>query len=422
MLLKNVKVIDPASEKDFEGDVLIKNGYIEKVLEGNLDCDSNEEVFDLKGKILAPSFFDTHVHFRDFEESDKETYETGAHAALRGGYTHVCAMANSKPPIDSVSKYKEVQEKIKNIPIDIYQAVNMTIGMKGENLTDFESLKKIGVKCITDDGFPIVREEVMIEALKLSQEYGFILSLHEEDPSFIEHPGYDDTANRKAEISIIERDLKLLEKYGGHINIQHLSSKESVELLRDAKKSGLKLTCEVTPTHLFFTKDMVEKYGTLLKVNPPVRTEEDRVALIEGLKDGTIDMIATDHAPHTAGDKKLGEFKSKSGLISIETAFSVAMEKIYHEKIMSMREIIRCLSTNPRALFGINSPIAPGERADLVVLDKDAEYIYDHSYSKSKNTPLFGRKMIGKVLMTIKDGKVLYNDLKEGTSEDRFNC
>lgn len=422
MLLKNVKVIDPASEKDFEGDVLIKNGYIEKVLEGNLDCDSNEEVFDLSGKILAPSFFDTHVHFRDFEESDKETYETGAHAALSGGYTHVCAMANSKPPIDSVSKYEEVQEKIKNIPIDIYQAVNMTIGMKGENLTDFESLKKIGVKCITDDGFPIVREEVMIEALKLSQEYGFILSLHEEDPSFIEHPGYDDTANRKAEISIIERDLRLLEKYGGHINIQHLSSKESVELIRDAKKSGLKLTCEVTPTHLFFTKDMVEKYGTLLKVNPPVRTEEDRVALIEGLKDGTIDMIATDHAPHTAGDKKLGEFKSKSGLISIETAFSVAMEKIYHEKIMSMREIIRCLSTNPRALFGINSPIAPGERADLVVLDKDAEYIYDHSYSKSKNTPLFGRKMIGKVLMTIKDGKVLYNDLKEGTSEDRFNC
>ena len=422
MLLKNVKVIDPALEKDFEGDVLIKNGYIEKVLEGNLDCDSNEEVFDLSGKILAPSFFDTHVHFRDFEESDKETYETGAHAALSGGYTHVCAMANSKPPIDSVSKYEEVQEKIKNIPIDIYQAVNMTIGMKGENLTDFESLKKIGVKCITDDGFPIVREDIMIEALKLSQEYGLILSLHEEDPSFIEHPGYDDTANRKAEISIIERDLKLLEKYGGHINIQHLSSKESVELLKDAKKSGLKLTCEVTPTHLFFTKDMVEKYGTLLKVNPPVRTEEDRVALIEGLKDGTIDMIATDHAPHTAGDKKLGEFKSKSGLISIETAFSVAMEKIYHEKIMSMREIIRCLSTNPRALFGINSPIAPGERADLVVLDKDAEYIYDHSYSKSKNTPLFGRKMIGKVLMTIKDGKVLYNDLKEGTSEDRFNC
>ena len=422
MLLKNIKVIDPASEKDFEGDVLIKNGYIEKVLEGNLDCDSNEEVFDLSGKILAPSFFDTHVHFRDFEESDKETYETGAHAALRGGYTHVCAMANSKPPIDSVSKYEEVQEKIKNIPIDIYQAVNMTIGMKGENLTDFESLKKIGVKCITDDGFPIVREDIMIEALKLSQEYGFILSLHEEDPSFIEHPGYDDTANRKVEISIIERDLKLLEKYGGHINIQHLSSKESVELIRDAKKSGLKFTCEVTPTHLFFTKDMVEKYGTLLKVNPPVRTEEDRVALIEGLKDGTIDMIATDHAPHTAGDKKLGEFKSKSGLISIETAFSVAMEKIYHKNIMSMREIIRCLSTNPRALFGINSPIAPGERADLVVLDKDAEYIYDHSYSKSKNTPLFGRKMIGKVLMTIKDGKVLYNDLKEGTSEDRFNC
>lgn len=422
MLLKNVNIIDPLSGVDFEGDIRIKNGKIEDVVEGSLVCEPNEEVFDLEGKIVAPSFFDTHVHFRDFGESDKETYETGARAAIRGGYTHVCAMANSKPPIDSISKYEEVQEKIKNIPLTIFQSVNMTIGMKGEHLTDFEGLKKIGVKCITDDGFPIVHEDVMIEALKLSEKYGFILSLHEEDPSFIEHPGYDDTANRKAEISIIERDLKLLEKYGGHINIQHLSSKESVELIRDAKKSGLKLTCEVTPTHLFFTKDMVKKYGTLLKVNPPVRTEMDRVALIEGLKDGTIDMIATDHAPHTEADKQLGEFKSKSGLISIETAFSVAIEKIYRENIMSMKDIIRCLSTNPRALFGIKSPIAPGERADLVVLDKDVEYIYDHSYSKSKNTPLFGRKMIGKVLMTIKDGKVLYNDMKEDTREDRFNC
>lgn len=375
MLLKNVNIIDPLSGVDFEGDIRIKNGKIEDVVEGSLVCEPNEEVFDLEGKIVAPSFFDTHVHFRDFGESDKETYETGACAAIRGGYTHVCAMANSKPPIDSISKYEEVQEKIKNIPLTIFQSVNMTIGMKGEHLTDFEGLKKIGVKCITDDGFPIVHEDVMIEALKLSEKYGFILSLHEEDPSFIEHPGYDDTANRKAEISIIERDLKLL-----------------------------------------------EKYGTLLKVNPPVRTEMDRVALVEGLKDGTIDMIATDHAPHTEADKQLGEFKSKSGLISIETAFSVAMEKIYRENIMSMKDIIRCLSTNPRALFGIKSPIAPGERADLVVLDKDAEYIYDHSYSKSKNTPLFGRKMIGKVLMTIKDGKVLYNDMKEDTREDRFNC
>lgn len=414
MLLKNINIIDPLINLDVVKDVLIEDGLIKKI-DDNIDLDVDDNlVYDMDGLVLAPSFFDTHVHFRDFNESDKETYETGSVVALRGGYTDVCAMANSKPPIDSISKYREVQEKIKDLPIDIYQSVNMTKGMRGSELTDFKAIKEAGVKCITDDGIPIGNEQVMIEALKLSKKYDIVLSLHEEDPSFISHSGYDDTAPRGAEINIIKRDLNLLREYGGRINIQHLSSKESVDMIREAKKSGLNLTCEVTPSHLYFTKDMVEKYGTLLKVNPPVREESDRLALIEGLKDGTIDMIASDHAPHTDKDKLLGKFESKSGLISLETLFSVAITKLYKTNIMSLMEIIRRVSTNPRKLFGIENTIEEGQVADLVVFNPNSKYLYNFSHSKSKNTPLLGKELYGEIIMTIKNGKVLYNNFKGG--------
>lgn len=413
MLFKNINIIDPLINLDEVKDVLIEDGIIKKIGD-NLDLDDNDLVYDMHGLFLAPSFFDTHVHFRDFNESDKETYETGSLVAIRGGYTDACAMANSKPPIDSIEKYNEVMDKVRDLPIDIYQSVNMTKEMKGRELTDFKSIKDAGVKCITDDGIPIGNEDIMIEALKLSKKYDLILSLHEEDPSFIEHSGYDDTAPRDAEISIIKRDLNLLKEYGGHINIQHLSSKESVDLIRDAKKNGLNLTCEVTPSHLYFTKDMVAQYGTLLKVNPPVREEEDRLALIEGLKDGTIDMIASDHAPHTKDDKNLGKFESKSGLISLETLFSVAITQLYKTKIMTLMDIIRKVSTNPRKLFGIENSIEEGNVADLVVFSPDTKYKYNFSHSKSDNTPLLGKELYGEILMTIKNGKILYNNFKGG--------
>lgn len=413
MLLKNINIIDPLINLDVVKDVLIEEGIIKKI-DDNIELNDEDLVYDMEGLVLAPSFFDTHVHFRDFNESAKETYETGSIVALRGGYTDVCAMANSKPPIDSISRYNEVLDKIKDLPIDIYQSINMTKEMRGKELTDFNAIKEAGVKCITDDGIPIGNEDIMIEALKQSEKYDIVLSLHEEDPTFITHPGYDETAPREAEISIIRRDLELLRKYGGHINIQHLSSKESVDLIRKAKKSGLNLTCEVTPSHLYFTKDMVEEYGTLLKVNPPVREEADRLALIEGLKDGTIDMIASDHAPHTEEDKNLGKFESKSGLISLETLFSVAITQLYKTNIMSLMEIIKKVSTNPRRLFGIENTIEEGQVADLVVFSPDTKYQYNFSHSKSKNTPLLGKQLYGEIIMTIKNGKVLYNNFKGG--------
>lgn len=410
MIFKNARIIDPQINLDIFADLLIQDGIIKKI-DKNIDYDG--EVYDFSNCVIAPSFCDTHSHFRDFGESKKETYETGTQVAIHGGYTHICTMANSNPPIDSLEMYNEVQEKIKDLPIDIFQSVNMTKKMDGVFLNDFYELKKAGVKCITDDGKPINSEKIMIEALKASEKYDMLLSLHEEDPKFIEHAGYDKTAPREAEISMIKRDIELVKKYGGHINIQHLSSKEGVELIRNAKKFGVKLYAEVTPTHLYFTRDDVVKYGTLLKVNPPVRTNEDRLALISGLKDGTIDMIASDHAPHTVEDKNLGEFKSKSGLISLETAFSSAIMKLYDDKHMSLCEIIQVMSINPRKVLNIEQKIMVGERADLVVFNPDEEYVFKKSAGKSSNSPLVGKTLKGKIKMTIKDGKILYNDKGE---------
>lgn len=262
MILKNARIIDPQINLDIFADLCIQNGIIKKI-EKNIEDDG--EVYDFSNCVIAPSFCDTHSHFRDFGESDKETYETGAQVAIHGGYTHICTMANSNPPIDSLEMYNEVQERIKDLPIDIFQSVNMTKKMAGVILNDFGEFKNAGIKCITDDGKPINSEKIMIEALKASEKYDMLLSLHEEDPTFIDHAGYDKTAPREAEISMIKRDIELVKKYGGHINIQHLSSKEGVELIRNAKKSGIKLYAEVTPTHLFFYKRRCCKIWYIIK-------------------------------------------------------------------------------------------------------------------------------------------------------------
>lgn len=412
MLLKNAHIVDPSTNTDGIYDVLIKgNKFIQIDKEIKLE---DEYVYDVKGLILAPSFFDPHTHFRDFGESDKETFETGAMAALRGGYTEVIAMANTVPPIDSKEMVQEALDKVKDLPMDIYISANVTKGMKGKELVDFEELYEMGVIGFTDDGIPLSNIEIMREALKKSKEMGFILSLHEEDPEYVSHPGYDDTAPRIAEVSIIKRDIELLREIGGHLHIQHLTSKEGVELIRDAKKEGLNITTEVNPNHLFFTSEDVEKHGTLLKVNPPLRSEDDRLALIEGLRDGTIDMIGTDHAPHTKANKEMGKYESKSGITSLEIAFSMLNMKLIDEAGFEIMDVIRVLSTNPRELYGKGKKIAEDEPADFVLLDLNKEYIYRNTFSKSNNTPLLGEQLKGRVIMTVKNGQMKYYDIKKG--------
>lgn len=410
MLIKNARVIDPLQGLDEVLDIQICGKTI-KAMAKDLDV-KDENIFDADGLILAPSFFDPHTHLRDFGEERKETFESGSMAALCGGFTDLVAMANTVPPIDSKEMVAEALEKVKNLPANIYISANVSKGMKGKELVDFESLKEMGVIGFTDDGFPLADVDFMRQALKASIDHDFIISLHEEDPTYISHPGYDDTAPREAEISIIKRDIDLLREIGGHLHVQHLSSKEGVELIRQAKKEGLSITTEVNPNHIFFNKEDVEKHGTLLKVNPPIREEADRLALIEGLRDGTIDMIGTDHAPHTEADKELGKYKSKSGVTSLEIAFSLLNMKLVDESGFEMTDLIKILSTNPRKLYNKSSKLEAGQRANLVLIDPDYEYCYSNSFSKSKNTPLLGTKLKGKVMMTIKDGSVKYIDFK----------
>ncbi|MDO5717004.1 MAG: dihydroorotase [Tissierellia bacterium] len=409
MLFKDVHVMDPVSGLDAIKDVLVNKGRIERIDDS---IEAPGEVIDGSGCILAPSFFDTHVHFRDFGESEKDTFETGAMAALKGGYTTCVAMANTKPPLDRVERIEEAKEKIRKLPLEILLSANITMDMKGKELTDFEALLDAGVVGFTDDGLPLESMNIMEEALRLSAKYDVPLSLHEEDPKYIEHAGYNHSAPREAEISIIQRDIEMHKRVGGRMNVQHLTSKEGVELIRQGKKECPGLTCEVTPNHLFFTEEDVETYGTLLKVNPPLRTEEDRQALIEGLKDGTIDFIATDHAPHTKENKSRGTYASMSGILSLETVFSMAVMKLLDPGHLTMMEILEKLSTNPRKLYKRVQPIAVGERADLVLLDPNQTYKYSFTVSKSENTPLLGQELKGLVRMTMAGGKVLYNNMK----------
>lgn len=408
MLLKQARVCDPSTGIDQVMDVSVEGGRIRAV---GLSLPEEETSIDCRGFVLAPSFFDPHAHFRDFGEADKETYETGAMAALRGGYTACVAMANTKPPIDRVEVLREAMGKTAGLPIDIFSSANISLGMKGEQAVDFEGLYAEGAVGFTDDGIPLTSEPLLREALRFSRKTGAVLSLHEEDPRYIVHPGYDESAPRQAEVEMIRRDLSILAEEGGHMHIQHLSSREGVEAIREAKRRMKGLTCEVTPNHLFFTKEAVSTYGTLLKVNPPLRTEDDRQALIEGLCDGTIDMIATDHAPHTKQDKALGKYESKSGILTLETAFSMACMALYHSGKMSLIRLIACMSTAPRALYGRERSIASGEIADLVLLDPDLAYTFQYSASKSVNTPLLGETLRGAVLLTMKEGRVLYNNL-----------
>ena len=409
MFIKNIRIINPINNEDFISNIFIEGNLIKYIGD---DCFSHEKYIDGSGLIIGPSFFDPHVHFRDFNESDKETFESGSLAAIKGGYTHVVTMANTKPAMDNLDMLNLAKEKIKNLPIDILLTCNITQNMEGKTCVNFKELYENGARGFTDDGKPILDPEIMIKALEVSKIYDTPISLHEENPDFIKYSGYNETAPREAEIDIINRDINLLKEYGGSIHVQHLTSKEGVQIIREAKAENLKITTEVTPNHLFYTEEDVEKYGTLLKINPPIRTEADKNALIDGLFDGTIDMIGTDHAPHTEANKSMGKYESMSGIISLETCYSMVQMVLSRDTRFSYNHLFKIMSLNPAKLYGIKKDVSVGNIADLVIIDPNYSYKYLTTNSKSKNTPLLGSELKGKVLMTIKSGEVVYSDMK----------
>ncbi len=411
-LIKNGHIISPADDLDIFGDILIEDGLIKLISEGSIDpIPEDTEITDATGVFVAPGFVDVHAHFRDPGQTDKEDIHSGAKAAIAGGYTTVVLMANTLPPVDCTEILSQVKEKASKEGIRILQCATVTKGRRGEELTDFKELKAAGAAGFTDDGSPLLNEELVREAMIRASETGSVLSFHEEDPSFVGTWGINNGdvsrelgikgADRQAEISMVKRDLSLALEIGCRIDIQHVSAAETVEIIREAKKRDSRglIHAEATPNHFSLTEDAVRKYGALAKINPPLRTEKDRQAILEGLKDGTIDIIATDHAPHLKEDKEGPITRCASGIIGLETAFSLGLKNLIHTGVLSLKELIMKMSVNPADLYGIDAGhIRQGSPAELVLFSTEEMTTYSGFHGKSLNTPFLGETLPGRII------------------------
>ncbi|NLY20354.1 MAG: dihydroorotase [Tissierellia bacterium] len=410
ILIKGGRVIDPLSKKDEVLDILIDRENIVSI-EKEIEIKPEYEFIDAKGMVVAPGFIDVHVHFRDPGFPEKEDILSGAKSAARGGYTTVVAMANTKPIVDNVETLKYILDKAKDADIEVLQVATITKGLKGEELTDFEGLLKAGAAGFSDDGIPIMNAGILKEAMIQAKKLNTVISLHEEDPNLIDKNGVNKYSPSVAEDTMIARDSMIALHTGAKLNVQHLSSGESIEFLRWIKTKCDNIYAEVTPHHFSLTEDILESKGTLGKMNPPLRTKDDLDEIIKGLKDGTIDMIATDHAPHTKAEKEKELFSAPSGIIGLETALGLAITNLYSPGHLSLMEIIEKLTVNPAKLYNIDrGVIREHHRADLVIFDVDEKWIVNDFASKSNNSPFIGEELKGKVKYTISNGNIAYRD------------
>ncbi|MBR1476359.1 MAG: dihydroorotase [Lachnospiraceae bacterium] len=421
MIIKNARIYTPKPEPE-PLNILIKDGQIYDIgKDAFFPAELGTAILiDAKGLSVIPGLVDVHVHFRDPGFTHKEDIETGARAAAKGGFTSVVMMANTKPCIDNPETLKYVLDKGRTTKIRVYSCANVTVGMKGKELTDMDALKALGAVGFTDDGIPILSGDIVTKAMEKCAELNVPISFHEEDPAYIGNNGINhgraslhygiQGSDRQAEISMVKRDLEIALKTGAHIDIQHISAKESVELVREAKKRGSNIHAEATPHHFTLTEEAAIEYGTNAKMNPPLREEADRLAIIEGLKDGTIDMIATDHAPHSKEEKARPITEAPSGIIGLETALSLGITELVHKGYIDMERMLTLMSENPAKLYHLDAGyIKKGGPADLVILDPDAEVTAGDYFSKSDNTPFTGRRLKGRVLYTICGGNIAYS-------------
>ena len=421
MIIVGGDVVNPAGESGAL-DILIEGGMILDMVPtaAHVSVGEDYERIDASGCIVAPGLVDTHVHFRDPGQTYKEDIITGAEAAKRGGFTTVVMMANTVPPIDNVETLKYVLEKGATTGINVKACANVTKEMMGESLTDMTALKEAGAVGFSDDGKPIVDSEVARDAMQKAAELDMPISFHEENPDFVKTPGFNrgrasqyfeiGGADRAAESTMIRRDIDLAIETGAKIIIQHISTSNGVDLVRRAKAVGVDIHAEATPHHFTLTEKDAIRYGTMAKMNPPLRTEEDRAAIIEGLRDGVIDMIATDHAPHTVEEKLKGITKAPSGIIGLETALKLGITELVRPGKLSMEQLITRMSVTPAEVYGLNAgALRIGGPADIVAFRQYRhEKVEDKFASKSKNSPFIGWELFGRIWYTIAAGEVVY--------------
>lgn len=404
-------------------DVLIEDGYIKEV--APTIRDKQAKIIDCQGKLLAPGFIDVHVHLREPGGEHKETIASGTKAAAKGGFTTICAMPNTSPVPDSVDQVKKLWGKIdQDALIRVLPYASITKGLQGEELTAIDELAQYDVFAFTDDGVGIQSADLMLQAMKKAAKHNKPIVAHCEDQSLIYNgvvhegevskrldlPGIPSTA----ESVQIARDVLLAEQANCHYHVCHVSTKESVRVIRDAKKAGIHVTAEVTPHHLLLNEQDIHEANPNFKMNPPLRGKEDQESLIEGLLDGTIDFIATDHAPHTKAEKAVGILDAPFGIVGLETAFPLLYTYLVKKNIVSLTQLLSFLTHKPADVFNLPyGRIAEGRVADLTLIDLEQESIIDkHAFlSKSKNTPFHGWSVSGIPVLTIANGEIVYTDI-----------
>ncbi|MEG0369735.1 MAG: dihydroorotase [Hungatella sp.] len=420
ILLKGGRVVDPESGLDQVTDLVLEGDRIWSVGRTGAEA-SYDRVIDASGYVVAPGLVDVHVHFRDPGFTYKEDIKTGAAAAAAGGYTTVVCMANTNPPIDNPATLRYVLEEGRKTGIHVLADAAVSVGLKGRELTDMEALKEAGAVGFTDDGIPLLDVKLVQAAMEEAVILNLPLSFHEEDPAFIQQNGVNHGVVAEqlgfygspalAEDSLVARDCMIALATGAQVNIQHLSSKNAVRIIRLAKELGAHVTAEVTPHHFTLTEEALLQHQALAKMNPPLRTEADRQALIEGLRDGTLDLIATDHAPHSQEEKNRELSKAPSGIIGLETALALGITELVGMGYLTLLELMKKMSLNPAKLYHLDcGRIQNGAPADLVIFDEKEVWTAGDYHSKSSNTPFTGRSLQGKVKYTICSGKIVYED------------
>ncbi len=424
-LYKNARIIDPANNVDKVANLITRGGKIDSIVDGNNFGEEGDydQIIDCSGLVLTPGLIDIQVHFRDPGQTHKEDLTSGSKSAVAGGITTVVCQPNTNPVLDSTVALDYVRLKSKEQAYcNVLPYATISKGMKGEELTDMKTLKEAGAVGFTDDGLPVMNANLMRKAFEYARDLNLVLAQHAEDLD-LTNGGCINEGKVSIELGvrgvpnisesvIVERDIAILEATGGRYHLLHASTKESVDAVRRGKAKGLNVTCEACPHHFILTDEQVLKSGTNAKMNPPLRSEADRQAIVQGLIDGTIDTITTDHAPHDVDSKNKTLQDAAFGIVGVETMLPLSL-KLYHDGLIKLPDLITKMTCNPAKVINFDGGVlTPGSRADLTLIDLDREWqvATEKFHSKSKNSPFDGFKVKGKAVITVVAGKIVYQE------------